>query len=309
MKKEDMIVKPQEPRSRLSPAEVQQQQFRRSFRGYDEQEVDDFLDRVTEDLGAMLEEIQALKQQAGRALTTPVGGASDAAEASRAVADITRRAREEADAIIRSAEARAEAITGGARAGGTGPEAAPVGGDQAHLSRFVGRERGFLQELASLIQSHAEAVKQMVQEARSPEAPSPEARTGEPRREEAGSEEPRSQEAGPVAFPPPPSFGPARQPSPSGERAREPFGPAGVSAGRDIDETAEAQTAVAGTAEAEQESVAPRRVIEVPDADAPTPVTIGGASRDLDEDDDVASREHKGRDRDSALSDVVWGED
>ena len=50
MKKEDMIVKPQEPRSRLSPAEVQQQQFRRSFRGYDEQEVDDFLDRVTEEL-------------------------------------------------------------------------------------------------------------------------------------------------------------------------------------------------------------------------------------------------------------------
>ena len=103
----------------------------------------------------MLEEIQALKQQAGRALTTPVGGASDAAEASRAVADITRRAREEADAIIRSAEARAEAIANGARARGTGPEAVSVGGDQAHLSRFVGRERGFLQELASLIQSHA----------------------------------------------------------------------------------------------------------------------------------------------------------
>src|SRR5436190_3850440 len=110
-------------RPRMTPAEVQQQQFRRSFRGYDEQEVDDFLDRVTEDLGAMLEEIQALKEQAGRALTTPVGGASDAAEASRAVADIRRRAREEADAIIRSAEARAEAIANGARARGTGPEA------------------------------------------------------------------------------------------------------------------------------------------------------------------------------------------
>ena len=65
---------------------------------------------------------------------------------------------------------------------------------------------------------------------------------------------------------------------------------------------------MAGTAEAEQESVAPRRVIEVPDADAPTPVTIGGASRDLDE-DEVASREHKGRDRDSSLSELFWGED
>src|SRR5437764_15027518 len=153
MKKEDMIVKPQEPRSRLSPAEVQQQQFRRSVRGYAEQEVDDFLARVTEDLGAMLEEIQALKQQAGRALTTPVGGASDAAEASRAVADITRRAREEADAIIRSAEARAEAIARGVRAGGTGPEAGPVGRDQAHLSRFVGRGRGAPQELPARTRS------------------------------------------------------------------------------------------------------------------------------------------------------------
>jgi cell division initiation protein len=304
MKKEGKIVKPQEPRSRLTPVDVQQQQFRRSFRGYDEQEVDDFLDRVTQDMGAMVEEIQGLKEQAGRALTTPVGGASDAAEASRAVADITRRAREEADAIIRSAEARAEAIAGGAaRPGGPGPEAVSVARDQSHLSRFVGRERGFLQELASLIQSHAESVKQMVQEARRPEA-----QDGEARSEEARSEEAGSQEAGPVAFPPPPSFGPAHQPSPSGRLVREPFGPAGVSAGRDIEETAEAQTAVAGTAEAEQESETPRRVIEVPDADAPTPVTIGGASRDLDE-DDAASRERKGRDRDSSLSELFWGED
>ena len=41
---------------RLTPIDVQQQQFRRSFRGYDEQEVDDFLDRVTEELSLLVEE-------------------------------------------------------------------------------------------------------------------------------------------------------------------------------------------------------------------------------------------------------------
>src|SRR5437762_12192500 len=110
MKKDKTVVVQQEPRTRLTPVDVQQQQFRRSFRGYDEQEVDDFLDRVTEDVGALLEENGRLKEQAGSAPTTPVEGAADAAEASRTVADLKRRAQEEADALVRDAEARAAAM-------------------------------------------------------------------------------------------------------------------------------------------------------------------------------------------------------
>ena len=94
MKKDKTVVVQQEPRTRLTPVDVQQQQFRRSFRGYDEQEVDDFLDRVTEDVGALLEENGRLKEQAGSAPTTPVEGAADAGAAvtaSRSRATTARR--------------------------------------------------------------------------------------------------------------------------------------------------------------------------------------------------------------------------
>jgi cell division initiation protein len=294
MKKENSIVKPQEPRARLTPLDVQQQQFRRSFRGYDEQEVDDFLDRVTEDVGAMLEEIETLKDQAGRALTTPVEGASDAAEASRAVADITRRAREEADAIIRDAEARAAAILTASGAG-AGADPALGGAEQSnHLSRFVSRERGFLQELASLIQSHAEAIKQMVQEARGRtvaqevrgQTAAPPSPGAAPAAEVATREPERQAAARSVSFPPPPSFGPGRQ--------------------QDL-EPAVAEASGPGTPDAEEEPETPRRVIEVPDADAAARVTIG-ASDDQDE-DEAAARERKARERDSSLSELFWGED
>jgi cell division initiation protein len=309
MKKDKRIVVPQEPRTRLTAVDVQQQQFRRSFRGYDEQEVDDFLDRVTEDVGALLEENERLKEQARLAPTTPVEGAAEAAEASRTLADLERRAQEQADSIVRDAEARAEAMVKDAqsRAPATGRgEGDPSG----RLSRFVTKERAFLQDLAELIQSHAEAVKQMVQEARSVPAP-PSSAKEEAGREEVREAEPARAPAAP-SFPSPPSFAPKPPSEVAVSRSREPFGPAGASAGRNIDETADAEMAVAGTAEAEEAVEPPRPVIQVPDADSPASVAIGGPSGQHEE-DDRAARERKARerdrDRDSSLSDLFWGED
>ena len=40
--------------SRITPVDIQQAEFRLAFRGYNERDVDTFLDRVTEDLSSYL---------------------------------------------------------------------------------------------------------------------------------------------------------------------------------------------------------------------------------------------------------------
>jgi DivIVA domain-containing protein len=129
---------------RITPEEVQQVEFRLAFRGYNERDVDAFLDRITEDLSAYAAE--------GRAPGTPTeGGAAPSAEAEQIVA----RARAEADEILRRAREDAANIR---------TAATPVGsGDaRAAVAPFLNNEREFLQSLGSLVQSHAEEIKQMV---------------------------------------------------------------------------------------------------------------------------------------------------
>ncbi|NLI12868.1 DivIVA domain-containing protein [Pelotomaculum propionicicum] len=47
----------------LTPLDIQKKEFRRVFRGYSEEEVDSFLDQVTQDYENLLREIQALKDK------------------------------------------------------------------------------------------------------------------------------------------------------------------------------------------------------------------------------------------------------
>jgi DivIVA domain-containing protein len=142
--------------SRLMPADIQQREFRLGFRGYQEAEVDEFLDEVTEELARLHEEASRLREE-NRLLregagypTTPLGGGPDLADAGRQAERILDEARERAERIVREAEARAAgaAVAAGGVAGGPGI-----------LSPFLGREREFLQGLASLIGQHAEFVK------------------------------------------------------------------------------------------------------------------------------------------------------
>src|SRR5438874_8228380 len=120
-------------RKRLTPIDVQQKVFRRAaFRGYHEQDVDDFLDEVTEELTRLLDEIRQLRDGAG----TPAfaaGGEPGTSEALRTADDIVRQAREEAAEILRRARAEAPGSAGGA--GGS-------------LQPFLAQERTFLQELS-----------------------------------------------------------------------------------------------------------------------------------------------------------------
>lgn len=181
---------------RVMPTDVQQIEFRLAFRGYNERDVDAFLDRLTEDLAWYLEENQRLRSAGIAPVAAAVGGPDDArAEAE----EILARARREAAEIVRKAEVEAGAIAA----------AGPVSADpRAAVAPFLNAEREFLQSLGSLVQTHAEEVKQMVlalraradsarevsqpvsQPVSEPEAPAPGAASAAEIRERLGQPEP-----------------------------------------------------------------------------------------------------------------------
>jgi DivIVA domain-containing protein len=108
------------PQGRLTPMDIQEKVFRSQpgLHGYNEREVDEFLDRITEELARVHAENQRLREQLA-------GGHGSA----------------------------------------TGPvTAAAVGGPRIG-SEYIAREKEFLRNLATLIQSHAEAVRQDVRRA------------------------------------------------------------------------------------------------------------------------------------------------
>jgi DivIVA domain-containing protein len=121
--------------SRLTPVEIQQKVFRLAFRGYNERDVDEFLDHITENLAALHEENKRLREQLGGG-----GGGEDVAAA-----------RSQAEAIVREAREHAARLTEDA-----GVPGAPGGGVSPS---FLLRERDFLQRMAQSVQEHARWLK------------------------------------------------------------------------------------------------------------------------------------------------------
>lgn len=133
-------------RPRLTAEEVQKKEFRLGFRGYHEGEVDEFLDRVTEDIAALHEENKRLREQ----LRERSGqGPLDLQAADHRAEQIVREAREHAARLVAEAEKRAGEVGG---AGVSGAAAAP--------SWYLFQERDFLERLASLVKEHADELKQ-----------------------------------------------------------------------------------------------------------------------------------------------------
>jgi DivIVA domain-containing protein len=145
--KADQETAPVEPK-RVTPVDIQQKEFRLAMRGYHEQDVDQFLDEVTEEMARLHAENKRLHEELEFASTrhADMGGAQDA-EA------ILRQARDEAERLLAEARGRASAAS----------VPAPSSSD---LGPFIVREREFLQGLADLIQSHAEGVKEQLRRAR-----------------------------------------------------------------------------------------------------------------------------------------------
>jgi DivIVA domain-containing protein len=153
--------------ARITPVDIQQVEFRLAFRGYNERDVDAFLDRITEDLASYLEESDALHGGMGVSTVGTVSVGEGPAEAEAILA----RAREEAAAIVRRAEQEAAAIRGARGAHGDA---------RAGVAPFLNTEREFLQSLGSLVQTHAEEIKQMVLSLRAREESAAEAADRKP---------------------------------------------------------------------------------------------------------------------------------
>ena len=134
----------------ISPAEIQKQEFGVSrFGGYRMRDVDEFLDRLTASTESLIAENERL-----RSGVAPIVGTSDLDDVNRQADEILQRAREQAARIV--AEANANATP-------TAPEGTA---DRPAVDAFLQQERAFLQNLAGLVQGHAESVKAMARKTR-----------------------------------------------------------------------------------------------------------------------------------------------
>jgi DivIVA domain-containing protein len=119
------------PGAGITPQEVQQKEFRvaRFGAGYRMREVDEFLDQVTDAMSALVAENERLLR----------GSASGTPRANPPSAPPSRQA---------------SALSGAHDAG------------RAAVEAFLRRERGFLQDLGTLVQTHAEELRSMVRDVR-----------------------------------------------------------------------------------------------------------------------------------------------
>jgi DivIVA domain-containing protein len=171
------------PAAPITPAEIQKQEFGVSrFGGYRMRDVDEFLDRLTASTESLIAENDRLRSGAA-----PIVGTSDLDDVNRQADEILQRAREHAARIVAEAQANAT------------PTAAEGTADRPAVDAFLQQERAFLQNLAGLVQGHAESVKAMARKARQPAgdaAPAqmsmPSGATVPPEPEHAASDEPTS---------------------------------------------------------------------------------------------------------------------
>ena len=293
-------------RERLTPADVQQKVFRLAFRGYNERDVDEFLDQVTEDLATLHEENKRLREQLTERGMSPEGGAAARQQAEA----IVRQAREHAARLIEEAERR------GASAG-----AVPAGSTP---SSYLLREREFLQTLASLVQEHARTLKEQAQRVRT---------AGPDREQDRPSSGAELAAAAPGQAPEPPepaSSGPSTGPSEeeerteggspsapgassesseSGGQAAIVIPPAAAEAETEGRSAVKVETASASTAEGPSEAAADR-------AEGGDPLLSAWETAFTDEEEPGASRKEgearrgdRGRGEEPSLRELFWGEE
>lgn len=222
------------PAAPITPADIQKQEFGVSrFGGYRMRDVDEFLDRLTASTETLVAENDRLRSGAA-----PIVGTSDLDDVNRQADEILQRAREQAARIV--AEAKANAT----------PTAAEGSTDRPAVDAFLQQERAFLQDLAGLVQGHAESVKAMARKTRQPAEAAP---TGRSSSSVAETSDDAPKDA--------PERSDATQPSAEQDR---------------VGRHADAETVSADAGDTEDETV----VIEVPQ-----PAVTPGGDRDTDSGD------------------------
>lgn len=99
-----------------TPLDIQRKKFREAFRGYNQEEVDDFLDELAEEIARLTQEGQRLRVQVA-ALQQEVARVREGAPAGPAFEpESNEEAREEAKRALAAAQSAAEALLQEARA-------------------------------------------------------------------------------------------------------------------------------------------------------------------------------------------------
>ncbi|MHC2994845.1 MAG: DivIVA domain-containing protein [Candidatus Atribacteria bacterium] len=102
---------------RITPMDIEQQEFSRSFRGYNEEEVDDFLDKIVKDYEELInenirlnEEIEKMKERLKEFSEIEETLRSALLNAQKAAEEMKERVENEAKIVIEKAEMEAEMV-------------------------------------------------------------------------------------------------------------------------------------------------------------------------------------------------------
>lgn len=102
---------------RITPMDIEQQEFSRSFRGYNEEEVDDFLDKIVKDYEELInenvrlnEEIEKMKERLKEFSEIEETLRSALLNAQKSAEEMKERVDNEAKIIVEKAEMEAEMI-------------------------------------------------------------------------------------------------------------------------------------------------------------------------------------------------------
>jgi len=138
---------------KITPMDIEQQQFNRSFRGYNEEEVDDFLDRIAKDYEEVLNENVKLKEEIER-LQSRVEEYSKMDEtlrsalvnAQKSASNIKENVQKEAQVLLENAKIEAERIKQQAK-----QEIYDINSEIAELKK---RKYLILEKLKNTLKSH-----------------------------------------------------------------------------------------------------------------------------------------------------------
>lgn len=102
---------------RITPMDIEQQEFSRSFRGYNEEEVDDFLDKIVKDYEELInenvrlnEEIEKMKERLKEFSKIEESLRSALLNAQKSAEEMKGRVENEAKVMVKKAEIEAEVI-------------------------------------------------------------------------------------------------------------------------------------------------------------------------------------------------------
>lgn len=153
---------------KLTPLEIRQMSFGKSFRGYTYSEVDDFIDNLSDDLDDLVKENADYKEQLENQAKTIAelekaeGAMTDTLlMTQKAMENVKANAQKEGELIIRQAEIRAEEITAEAIKRET-----QLRGEIVNLQR---RKGAFIEQIRSLLQGLAREMQWSVDEDKSEE--------------------------------------------------------------------------------------------------------------------------------------------